>query len=264
VRFYRVTEAPPSRPGHLVAHSHYEDDPVDLPGVSISRYVGCTPYMLTRRPATADDLCRQLHVGRLADLGEYGGHAPAPASWVLPDPDPLTATAQENEWARPIVFAERRPVPMCAERPPRLGQDVYVVLRRHWRLELTESDFWRWSLTRADSCGRPVAAFDTLAAADACQAGLEAEARQQVASPFRFGPPHEWGTLHGPAIWGILSDLAPIRFTNQWDDYRAQDRLWCRWWDEAAPALTAGQVETVWALYDRLRFYEVVAVEYRE
>jgi hypothetical protein len=130
-------------------------------------------------------------------------------------------------------------------------------------IEEAEEHFWRWSLMHAKSCGRPIAAFNTLAAADECQARLEAEARR-TASLFRFGPPHEWGTLHATAIWGMLSEMAPIDFTSLWQDYKAPDRLWCRWWDDVVPTLTPEQIETVWSLYDRLKFYEIVAVEYRE
>ncbi|MBO0701059.1 MAG: hypothetical protein J2P46_21870, partial [Zavarzinella sp.] len=78
------------------------------------------------------------------------------------------------------------------------------------------------------------------------------------------GPPHEWGTLHGPGIWGVLDKLAPVEFANVWGDYKAPDRLWARWWDETVASLTPDQIEIVWGLYDRLKFYEVVGVEYRE
>ena len=62
----------------------------------------------------------------------------------------------------------------------------------------------------------------------------------------------------------MLSELAPIRFTNQWSDYLAADRQWNEWWDAAAPHLTADQVATAWSLFENLRFYEVVAVEFRD
>jgi hypothetical protein len=109
-----------------------------------------------------------------------------------------------------------------------------------------------------------VAAFDTLAAADACQARLEAEARQTPSS-FRFGPPHEWSDLlDSSAIWGMLSEMAPITFTSMWSDYKASDRNWCHWWDDVLPSLSAEQIQTAWSLYDRLKFYEIVPVEYRD
>jgi hypothetical protein len=265
VRFFRVTEHPPGRPMHLVAEAHLEEDPVTFPR-SGPRYVGGTPYMLVRRRETADALCHQLYVDRLAKEGEYTGQLIDPGSWEGPDPDPFDEPAgPEFAFDRPVPlqFAEHRPLDLIAEDDPPPGREVFVVLRRHWRLELTEDGFWRWSLTQAKTCGRPVAAFDTLAAADARMAELEVEARRHPA-PFRFGPPHEWGTLHGPGIWGVLDKLAPVEFANAWADYSAPDRLWARWWDETVPRLTPEQVEIVWGLYDRLKFYEVVGVEYRE
>jgi hypothetical protein len=92
---------------------------------------------------------------------------------------------------------------------------------------------------------------------------LEDEAREHLI-PFRFGPPHEWFSLDSSTIWGMLSELAPIRFTSQWEDYKASDPVWCRWWDEVMPSLSTADIETAWSLYDKLRFYEIVSVEYRE
>ena len=112
------------------------------------------------------------------------------------------------------------------------------------------------------ACGRAEAAYDTLTAADAAVARLEAEART-TPSPFRFGPPHEWGHYQAGHIWGVLSDMAPIKFAGVWD-YWAPDVLWSRWWDENLPSLTANDIQTTWALYEWLRFYEVVEVEYRD
>ena len=74
VRFYRVVEAEPAEPMHLVALPHFESDPV--PSIrSPERYVGCTPYMLVRLPATADGLCNELYVDRLGELGWYASSA---------------------------------------------------------------------------------------------------------------------------------------------------------------------------------------------
>jgi hypothetical protein len=123
---------------------------------------------------------------------------------------------------------------------------------------------WRWHPTRADSSGTPVAIYETLADADAAQAAWEAAAREELPSPFRFGSAHEWSTLHPSAVWEVLSSLAPIDFTGLWSDYWAADRLWSQWWDRTAPGLTSDQLETVWEVFDKLRFYEVVEVEYRD
>ena len=137
------------------------------------------------------------------------------------------------------------------------------MLRRHWRLEVPDEGTWGWHLTSTRPSGRAVVAYDTLAAADAHIARLEAEARTYP-SPFRFGTPHEWGTLHASGIYGVLSDLAPLLFTNLWQEYKAPDSLWSRWWDDAVPTLTSEEIELAWSLFENLRFYEVVAVEYRD
>jgi hypothetical protein len=264
VRFFRVVERPPGERMHLVALPHFEEDPVTFPRTG-PRYVGSTPYMSVRRRATADDLCHQLYATRLTSEGGYVGHVAMPMLWAAPDPDPFGEPDAEDTPPDKAGtdFAEHRPLDLVTTRDPTPGHTVYVVLRRHWRLELTDADFWRWSLTQTKTCGRPVAAFDTLAAADALIAELEAEARRYP-SPFRFGPPHEWSYSHASAIWGVLDKMAPIEFANVWNDFTAQDRLWGRWWDEAVLILTPDEITTAWGLYDRLKFYEVVAVEYRE
>ena len=264
VRFFRVVERPPSWPMNLVALPHFEEDPVRI-APDYDRYVGATPYMLVSRRATADELCYQLYVTRLAHEGAYTGQEDDEHHWEAKDPDPFKdvnpdSTALEGV---PSDYAEHRPLDLVAAREPTPGHTVYVVLRRHWRLELTDEGFWRWSLTKTKTCGRPVTAFDTLAAADALIAELEAEARRYP-SPFRFGPPHEWSYSHASAIWGVLDNMAPIEFANVWNDFTAQDRLWGWWWDEAVPGLTPDEIATAWGLYDRLKFYEVVGVEYRE
>jgi len=262
VRFFRVVESGPAEPMHLIAVPHFESDPV--PSYGPERYVGCRPYMLARRLATADALCNELHFDRLAQL-RYVWQPPVPGSWQIPEVDPFGADetpAADN--FDPAYYAERRPLGLSSERPPTPGRDVFVVLRRAWVIEeggLPGS--WRWTMTHARTCGRPVAAFGTQAAADAHMARLEAEAREYP-SPFRFGTHLEWGTLHASPAWGVLSGLAPIDFTNMWSDYLAADRQWNAWWDAAAPHLTAEQVETAWSLFENLRFYEVVAVEFRE
>jgi hypothetical protein len=259
VRFYRIEESEASVPCHLVATQQFEWDYMADPRYGLLRYVGCTPYLLAREQATADNLCHQLFLDQLARAGDYIGDMTEPSSWMLPEIDPFN----DPDEPVPDIGAERRPIELFADRPARPGQDVFVVLRRHWRLEESAGGFWRWSLTERKSCGRPIAAFTTLAAADACQAKLEAEARRTPAL-FRFGPPHEWSTLDAGAIYGMLSQIAPIDFATLWNDYKASDQAWCRWWDECAWSLTPEQIETIWSLYDRLKFYEIKEVEYRE
>ncbi len=267
VRFYRVTESDASATCQLVATQHLEEDPRGVGHYGYYRYVGCTPYMLARRSETADDLCHQLFVDHLARQGTYMNEVSTPTSWERQDADPFADDEEEANrgwWHYELEFdVERRGLELFGGQAIYPGQEVFVFLRRHWRLELYDPGFWRWSLTHAKSCGRPIAAFATLAAADECRTKLETEARRTPAL-FRFGPPHEWSTVHPTAIYGMLSEIAPIDFTSLWEDYKASDAMWCRWWDEYAPTMTQGQLETVWSLYDNLKFYEVVAVEYRE
>jgi hypothetical protein len=272
VRFYRVEEAEPAEPMHLVALPHFENDPVPSIGAP-ERYVGCTPYMLVRRVVTAENLCESLFADRVIEAMDDALDYSRRAGWTIPEEDPFGSDEPSGwydlsfDWQYqlgPVYFAEHRPLALISDRPPTPGREVFVVLRRGWRIEeggLPGS--WRWSATHARSCGRPVAAFGTQKSADEHMARLEAEARQYP-SPFRFGNHLEWGTLHASGAWGVLSNMFPINFTNQWSDYLASDRQWNDWWDAAVPHLSAEQVETAWSLFENLRFYEVVAVEFRE
>ena len=262
VRFYRVIESEPAEPMHLVALPHLEYDPIPR-SLGEVEYVGCTPYMLVRSRATAIHLCQQLFIDQW--IAEGGGAIPEPVrdSWEWKAGDPFGDDSSPEGFAQ-SDFAEHRPLGLTSGAAPTPGREVFVVLRRGWRIEEGgTAGSWRWSPTQARTCGRPVAAFGTLAAADALVARLEAEARE-APSPFRFGTALEWGTLPASGVWGVLSGMTPIVFTNQWSDYQATDREWNRWWDRAVPGLTAEQVETAWALFEGLKFYEVVAVEFRE
>lgn len=270
VRFYRVSETEANLACHLVATQHFEEDPFgSVRDYGNYRYVGSTPYLLARSSTLADELCRQLFIEATARAGSYASSVVTPASWVPVEEEPFVHGDDGGEradwdwWDSAEANVEHRPVELFHHGNVRSAQDVFVVLRRHWRLESSEVGFWRWSPTRAKSCGRPVAAFNTLAAADQLQAKLEAEARRTPAL-FRFGPPHEWSNVHSTAIFGVLSEIAPVNFTSLWTDYTAPDEVWCRWWDEFSPTMTIEQSHTVWSLYDRLKFYEIVAVEYRE
>jgi hypothetical protein len=264
VRFFRVIESEPAVPMHLVALPHFESDPI--PSYGPERYVGCTPYMLVRRTETADALCHELYLDRLAAHGEFGPPQAGISGWRVPEPDPFGADqVPMADFSDPMYYVEHRPLALVSGRPPTPGREVFVVLRRGWRIEEGgEPGSWRWSPTHAKSCGRPVIAFGTQGPADAHMAKLEAEARTYP-SPYRFGSHLEWGaTFNASEAWGVLYGLAPIVFTNQWSDYLAADRQWNDWWDAAAPDLTADQVETAWSLFENLRFYEVVAREFRE
>ena len=265
VRFFRVSEGPDFRRMFLVAEPHFEQDPLLDPYRWEEHYVGSTPYMLVRQRETANDLCHQIFVDQVGREGGYVGYSSQPESWVRLDPDPFDdapppVASYELGGAQ---YAEYRSVDFYPSREPMPGQTVYVVLRRHWKLERPDESTWRWSRTEARSCGWPVAAYDSLAAADAHIAGLEAEARTSPL-PFRFGTPHEWGILDAGGIYGTLSQIHPINFSTLWNKYEAQDPAWISWWDEAVTVATPDDVQLLWSLYDNLRFYMVVEVEYRE
>jgi hypothetical protein len=266
VRFFRVMESEPSEPMHLVSLPHYELDPITFNLFGQSRYVGGTPYMLVRSQATADEMCYALFVTREALTGAYVPARPGEIVWVIPEVDPFDdghTTERPAYFEDPLESAERRPLALTTRDPPMPGRDVFVVLRRSWRLEEGPRGSWRWTPSAAKTCGRAVAAFGTLAAADAYMARLEAEARDYP-SPFRFGSHLEWGRLDASTAYGMLSELAPLNITSLWEDYKAPDRVWNEWWDAAVDRMSAEQVETAWSLFEKLKFYEVVAVEFRE
>jgi len=261
VRFFRVVEWETSISCHLVSTPQESDwDYIDP-----SQDWGSIPYLLARSESTANRVCQELFASGLARLGGYTGfHAPR-HSWKRIERDPFVHLDPEEVATDPLEYrdlAEHSPLGLIVQGDLHAGQTVYVVLRRHWHLTAEQDRTWRWTAGRRTS-GRAVAAFDTLAAADAAMAQLELRDRP-LANLFRFGPPHEWSHLHSSAIWGVLSDLAPIDFTSLWDNYQGTDALWIHWWDEVSPLMSVEQIAIVWGLYDRLRFYEVVAVEYRE
>lgn len=257
LRFFRVVEGTSGLSCHLVSVPQETDwDYIDP-----TQDWGSTPYMLVRQEAMAEELCHELYGNELARIGGYFGNQFGRNSWKRPDRDPFAALDPDSRVEYRGV-AEHGPIELHSRGPLHIGQNVYVVLRRHWYLDSADESAWRWVAGRRSS-GRAVAAFDTLEAADALMATLE-ERDRPVANLFRFGPPHEWSHLHPSDLWGMLSDLAPIDFTSLWRNYRATDQLWIHWWDKVVPELSEADISLVWSLYDRLRFYEVVAVEYRE
>lgn len=264
VRFFRVRPQAEAIDGFVIGWRHFAEDPLGPGQYGNSHYVGSSPEIFVRSSDLAIELCQHLFAERLAREGGYYGDVSNPPSWIEPDFDPFAETGE------PVYFdyglptpPEYRPLMLFASQAPRPAMSLYIVCRRHWRLELDEGGSWRWSLIRTGSSGRPIAAFDTLAAADERMVKWEREARDTVSS-FRFGPPHEWSHLHMSDLWGMLSEIAPIDFTSLWQDYNATDRMWCGWWDGVLPDLSPEQIALAWSLYDRLRFYEVVEVEYRE
>jgi hypothetical protein len=265
VRFFRVTEGHEARRMFLVAESRFEQDPLVNPYRWSENYVGSAPYMLVRQRETANELCHQLFVDQIGRQGRYVSFASQPESWERIDPDPFSGESRRlsSDELDLGQYPEYRSLDFFPSREPTPGQTVYMVLRRHWRLMHPDQPTWRWCWTESKPCGWPVAAYDSLAAADAHVARLEAEART-CPSPFRFGTPHGWGTLDAGGIFGTLTTIYPVNFTSLWEKYEAQDPAWISWWDEAVTVATPEDVKVVWSLYDNLRFYQVVEVEYRE
>ncbi|HVK13106.1 MAG TPA: hypothetical protein VM597_30415, partial [Gemmataceae bacterium] len=263
VRFAAVREEAPGRTLHLVGRPMLEVDPLgDGRGDEEASYVGTRPRMMCGRPASADALCGELFRTEMARHGLHFDQATMTGGWERSGGRrPVFAWYHELQSDHPTDNYERLPCPFHGAQPwP--GQTLYLVLRRPW--VLAAGDAWRFHPIRGESSGRPVAAYDTLAAADDVQAELESAARAEIPSPFRFGSVLEWTTLHPSAVWGVLSNMRPITFTGLWSDYWATDRLWSEWWDQTAPGLSPEQIESTWDLFDKLRFYEVVEVEYRD
>lgn len=261
VRFFHVRECERGIPCHLVATQYAAYDRMTRNWA----IVGCAPTFLSPNPNTADSLCRQIFLDHLASTGSYVGDTLPPPSWEAQVVDPFDESSESRDAFATYEFPETRrfPIELFSQRPIRPGQTAYVVLRRHWLGELGEDGSWRLALADSKSCGWPIAVFDTLTAADACQAKLEADARRWP-FPFRFGTPHEWSNLQTNQLWGMLVKLGKIDFASVWTDFTAPDFLWCRWWDSVVPTLRQEEIDLVWSLYDRLRFYEITEAEYRE
>lgn len=258
VRFFRTRETTRSTEAQVMAHCVFAEDPIsDTQYSGWQRFAGCSPYMLSFQVATANAICHDLYLMELGQSGGWFTRSSLPTDWLRHD-ERLPGEVHSDQ---PTDDVHRVACPFFGP-DPRPGQDVFVVLRTSWRL-YEASNWWRWMRSDQGTCGVPVAAFAQLDAADAFQAQMELDVRGHQASPFRFGPALEWGTMHAASIWGTLSTLAPIVFTNMWTDYQGTDQLWSDWWDSVAPGLSPSQVQLAWSLFDRLKFYEVTAVEYR-
>ena len=263
VRFAIVREEARGQTLHLVGRPVLEVDPLSSgSGTEEVTYVGTRPCMVCGRQSTADALCVELFRTAMARHGMHFDPATMTGGWERSGGRrPVSARYHELQSAHPTDNFERLPCVYHGD-PPWPGQTLYMVLRRPW--VLAPGDAWRFHPIGGEPAGRPVGVYDTLAMADAVQAEMEAVARTEVPSPFRFGSVLEWSTLHASAVWGVLSDLRPITFTGLWSDYWATDGIWSEWWDQTAPGLSPQQVDIAWDLFDKLRFYEVVEVEYRD
>jgi hypothetical protein len=263
IRFAVVRQEVRSRTLHLVGRPAIEEDPIpDPPFRGELAYIGTRPYMVCGRPESADALCGELYRIYLAEHGIHFDPTTTSGGWERSGGRrPVGRWAWPEYSGHPTDYVEQLPCDYHGPKPwP--GQTLYMVLRRPW--VLAPAGAWRFHPIGGPPAGRPVAVYDTLARADEAQADLEAAARAELPSPFRFGSVLEWSTLHASAVWGALSDLRPITFTGLWSDYWATDRLWSEWWDQTAPDLSPEQIDSAWDLFDKLRFYEIVAVEYRD
>jgi hypothetical protein len=263
VRFFRVVTRERGETYQLIAQAQFEEDPI-RERYTPSNYVGSVLYMLAKSVETATTICTQLCIDRMAEEGMYHRALPSQINWVRPRLNPFSLDEISEEWDsyQPTDYVEMIPFSVEGQHHFRPGQTLFALVRLHWRMKVSSRGEWRWSMTRVNCCGVPVALYEHLADADARRLELEQEAKRW-SNPFRFGTPHEWSTLNATDIWGLLSGLAPINFANLWSEYRAEDHLWLRWWDDIAPHLSEEQIELVWAIYDGIYFYDIVEVEYR-
>jgi hypothetical protein len=265
VRFFRVVERPGPGTVFVIGTTGAERDPVA--SGEFARPVGTTVRSVVGTADTAAAECRGHDDERRQRLEEDDYRVWYDRSqWRAVDPDPFDPAGHDPADSVPIEvryliipggWAEFREVPYHSPRPPRPGDRVYVVQELSWRLLDPDEPEWRWFPTETAHVGRPVAVFPDHEGAKAWAKRLDREGRE-LPSPFRFGPPEEWSSLDPRTFFGVLSDFGPIPFTGLWSDYRAAPGDWARWWDDLLPRLTDADLETAWALFDRLRFHVVV------
>jgi hypothetical protein len=137
---------------------------------------------------------------------------------------------------------------------------LYLVVRRTWfnagRGYLDLDD---------DAGGTPLAGFRRKADANALCKRLEREAREEVAaSPFRLFEDFDRHTTLAEAEF--VDAVEKLRLMPPGlDDSRGYDRRdWVGWYDSLAPSLTARQRQGLWKLFDRVKCYEVIAVDLDE
>ena len=113
----------------------------------------------------------------------------------------------------------------------------------------------------------PIATFPTEreAKADAHRRNAEARAGR---SPFWFA--EDWRELTDLSVDDAAARLArkglppppPSRHFEEFNDYPwLICRVWQEWWDRESVNWTAEQSADAWAVFDKLRFYDVVEVE---
>ncbi len=248
VRFYRHRAVPIGVPMYLVAH----------PQVDERDYLGCRPAYLANGEALADEICAELYEHHRSELGLYRD-PDAPRNWSR-EHTILQSGLDSGQPNHPTNHVERRELELHG-RSPHSGGSAYVVVCRHWRTDWESPGRHWWP--QDVGVGEPLASYANLEAAYAEMARLEVEARADSTNPFRFGAAHGWTSLHPAEVWERLSQLGKINF-NRNANFRRVDNLWCAWWDRIAPTLSCTQIAEVWAIFDKLRFHDVVTVEYRD
>jgi hypothetical protein len=266
-RFFRVVERPGPGAVYVIGTIQTGRDPVG--GEGFYRRIGVTVASVAGTAAAAEAECRRREEEALQTIEpEYWPYR-RQANWRAFDRDPFDPSIRDPAAALVDEFdyfgwewhCEFREVPYHAARLPRPGEHLYVVQELGWRLLDPDEPAWRWFPTETAHVGRPVAVFPDPEGARAWARRLDGEGHE-LPSPFRFGPPDEWSSLDLRTVYGVLSEFALIPFTGLWSEYRADAADWARWWDEVLPRLTDADLETAWALFDRLRFHVVVPAVY--
>jgi hypothetical protein len=124
-------------------------------------------------------------------------------------------------------------------------QSVYVVLRIHW--EYNDEDY-----NRGPEGGAAHAAFRNRERAEAERERLERAARAEWESPFRLE--HSWHAATSLSEEALRAAIDELNLPQP-----DGEGYWHDWWD--SHVRTHPQCSAVWNLFDRVRFYEVVATE---
>ena len=134
---------------------------------------------------------------------------------------------------------------------------LYLVVRRTWF-------GWGFVDGERDAGGTPVAGFRRRADANALCKRLQGEAREEVAVPFRLSD--DLDLLTTLAEGEFVAAVEKLHLTPPPEDdsrgYKRRD--WVGWYDSVAPSLTPRQRRGLWKLLDRVRCYEVIAVDLDE
>ena len=135
---------------------------------------------------------------------------------------------------------------------------LYLVQRKTW--------FNEYSAFDDPDCikggGVPVAVFATRKAANAHARVLEKQARQEASSPFLLltGETYEYELeLTDEQICAKIRELGLESPTPVKGKY-SKHITWPTWYDSVAESLTPEQFDGLWALFAKLKVYEVVQV----